>query len=66
MASQIAATERTAAKMLDMRPAEFRELVQAGSLPAPCQIGPHKRWIVEDLEAIVRGRAFKPKEDLDL
>lgn len=60
------ASERSAAKLLDMRPAEFRALVDAGSLPAPIQIGEHERWSVEDLDAIVRGRKPKPTEEFSL
>jgi hypothetical protein len=60
------ASERSAAAMLDMRPAEFRALVAAGSLPAPIRIGEHERWSVEDLDAIVRGQKPKPTEDFTL
>lgn len=57
------AAERTAAKMLDMTPAEFRALVEAGSLPGPVQ---HDRWDVSQLEAIMRGTKPKPSEEFDL
>ena len=57
------ASERTAAALLDMKPAEFRSLVDGGALPKPNRLG---RWEVEELAAIVRGKAPKPKEDFDL
>ncbi|WP_225027681.1 hypothetical protein [Xinfangfangia pollutisoli] len=60
------ASERSAAGMLDMRPAEFRALVQAGALPEPIRIGPHERWSVVDLDAIVRGHKPKPPEEFSL
>lgn len=55
----IAATERTAAAMLDMPLAEFRRLVEAGALPGPVRIGPHERWRVSDLTAILNGEAMQ-------
>lgn len=55
----IAATERTAAAMLDMPPAEFRRLVEAGALPGPVRIGQHERWRVSDLTAILNGEAMQ-------
>jgi hypothetical protein len=56
-AAPIFAAERTAAKLLDMRPAEFREHVDAGRLPRPCDIGGAERWDVEALARIIRGEA---------
>lgn len=53
------ASERTAAKMLDLKPAEFRGLVDAGALPKPVNIGgSYVRWFVKDLEAIKTGEAM--------
>jgi hypothetical protein len=52
-----------AAALLDMRPAEFRELVTAGALPQPVRFG---RWDVTELQAIMRGTAARPKEEFDL
>ncbi len=60
------ASDATAAKLLDMRPAEFRELVEAGALPSPVQIGPLRRWDVDELRAILRGRKPTAKEAFDL
>lgn len=55
----IAVTEKTAASMLDMKPAEFRRLVDLGALPSPHRIaGELKRWRVADLEAIINGSAI--------
>lgn len=60
------ASERTAARLLDMAPAAFRALVERGALPPPRPIGDHLRWRVADLEAIIEGRASLPTEELDL
>ncbi|TNE64441.1 hypothetical protein [Celeribacter ethanolicus] len=61
--TQIAVTEKTAAAMLDMKPIEFRGLVQRGALPRPTTIaGTIERWRVADLEAIVNGTAARPKD----
>lgn len=49
------ANERTAAKLLDMKPAAFRGLVNDGHLPEPRDIAGHKRWDVEELRQIARG-----------
>ncbi|WP_288949284.1 hypothetical protein [uncultured Paracoccus sp.] len=57
------ASEKTAARLLDMHPAEFRKLVDAGSLPGPVK---HKRWDVEQIRAIMRGEFVRPSEDFDL
>lgn len=57
-ARQILASDRTAAKLLDMTRAEFRSLVEAGALPPPVKLGNAlQRWRVRDLEAIVTGDA---------
>lgn len=61
------ANERTAAQLLDMRPAQFLDLVEAGALPGPCAVGPGiKRWDVEELQAIIRGHKPRVMEELDL
>lgn len=53
-----------AAKLLDMTPAEFKELVKAGSLPPPNKLD---RWDVELLVAIMRNHAIpKPDQDFTL
>jgi hypothetical protein len=53
----------SAAKLLDMRPKEFEELVSQGALPGP--VG-HDRWDTEILIDAMRGKAAKPKEEFDL
>lgn len=60
------ASDRTAARLLDLKLAEFRDLVAAGVLPPPTRIGALERWSVEDLDAILRGRAFRPQDDFTL
>ncbi len=61
--SPLFASETTAAALLDMKPAEFRQLVEAGSLPGPTKLN---RWDVAELQAIMRGDAHRPKDELDL
>lgn len=52
----IFASERTAAKLLDMDVREFQRLVAEGALPGP---GPLNRWDVEELRRIARGDAAR-------
>lgn len=52
------ANEVTAAKLLDMKPGEFRSLVDAGHLPRGREIAPGvTRWPVDDLRRIASGDA---------
>jgi hypothetical protein len=51
------ANDRNAAALLDMKPAEFRGLVDKGVLPKPTKIGCFERWDVEQLQTIARGDA---------
>jgi len=51
----ILANERNAARLLDLKPSEFRALVLEGVLPKPANIGGHERWDVEQLRAIASG-----------
>lgn len=61
------ASERSAARLLDMKPAEFRELVSVGALPPPIKIaGTVERWNVSDLDLIIRGKKPKPEEEFTL
>lgn len=61
------ANERSAARLLDMKPAEFRELVQNGHLPRGEEIAPgFLRWRVEDLQKIARGDLARPDQGLEL
>lgn len=55
----ILASEKTAAALLDMKPAEFRSLVQAGALPPPKDFHGFQRWRVSDLKAIADGAAME-------
>ena len=53
------ASERTAARLLDMKPSEFVRLVEQGALPKPVKIGGEfVRWSVKELEAIKTGTAM--------
>jgi len=55
----ILASETSAAKLLDMKPAEFCALVERGHLPRGREIAPgYIRWDVEDLRRIIRGDAI--------
>lgn len=54
-------SDRSAARLLDMKLDRFRELVAAGALPSPCRIAPDvERWDVEELQAALKG--WKPPE----
>lgn len=58
--------DATAAKMLDMSTKRFRDLVAAGSLPAPVSIGGEERWDREEITAVVRGAQPDLSGGLDL
>ena len=51
----IYASESRAAKMLDVKPAQFRQLVDDGHLPPPRDIGGLQRWDIEELRRIISG-----------
>lgn len=56
----ILASETTAAKLLDMKPGEFRALVEAGHLPRGREIAPGvPRWDTDLLRALGRGDAIE-------
>ena len=57
------ASDKTAARLLDMSRPQFLALVQAGALPGPVK---HDRWDVSELQAIMRGDKIKPSEEFDL
>ncbi|MDO8983799.1 hypothetical protein [Cypionkella sp.] len=57
-AEPIFASEASAAKLLDMKPAELRAQVEAGNLPPPKQIGPFERFDVDELRRVIRGEAM--------
>lgn len=58
----ILASEKTAAALLDLKPAEFRSLVERGALPGPQDLDGFDRWRVADLEAICTGIAMDSEE----
>lgn len=60
----IFASEATAAKLLDMKPAEFRGLVEAGHLPPPRDLAGLKRWDVAELRRIISGEAVDGMGDV--
>lgn len=62
----IAVSERSAAAMLDMKPRDFRRMVDHGALPPPVRIGTLERWPVDQIEAILKGDAARPSEDIEL
>lgn len=53
----IFANERSADRLLDMKPAEFTGLVERGHLPKPRDIAGYKRWDVDELRRIIVGEA---------
>ena len=61
----ILASETSAARLLDMKPAEFRALVEAGHLPREHEIAPGvRRWDAEALRCIGRGDAIEGMGDV--
>jgi hypothetical protein len=59
MTTPIFARDVTAARMLDMKPCEFRRLVDEGALPGPVKVAGIERWHVRELERILTGEAAK-------
>lgn len=56
----ILASETSAARLLDMKPAEFRALVEAGHLPRGREIAPGViRWLADDLRRVASGEAVE-------
>jgi hypothetical protein len=52
------ASEKTAAQLLDMKPADFRRLVERGRLPPPTLVGGEfERWDAQELYRIAKGDA---------
>lgn len=61
----ILANETTAARLLDLKPCEFRSLVDAGHLPRGKEIAPGLvRWPVDDLRRIATGEASEGMGDV--
>jgi hypothetical protein len=59
------ASEATAARLLDLKPVEFRALVEAGHLPRGREIAPGiVRWLVDDLRRIASSGAMEGMEDV--
>lgn len=57
-ADQILSSERSAARLLDMKVPEFRYLVETGHLPRGREIAPGVvRWVTDDLRRIASGHA---------
>lgn len=51
--------ETKAAQLLNMKPSEFRKIVDAGHFPRGREFCGHVRWDVEELRRIVRGEAVE-------
>ena len=61
----IGASELSAARLLDMKVEQFRELVRAGLLPNGREIAPGiVRWPVDDLRRILKGEASNGMSDV--
>lgn len=61
----IFASETSAARLLDIKPAEFRALVDAGHLPRGREIAPGLvRWPVDDLRRIAGGESVEGLGDV--
>lgn len=58
------AAERTAAQLLDMKPAEFRSLVEGGHLPRPRKFGGFDRWDVGELTRIISGASIEEEFEI--
>ena len=59
----IFAGETNAARLLDMKPCEFRALVETGHLPRGREIAPGVvRWSTDDLRRIASGEASEGME----
>ncbi|WP_283177321.1 hypothetical protein [Gemmobacter sp. 24YEA27] len=65
ISAPILASETSAARLLDMKVAEFRSLVEAGHLPRGREIAPGVyRWITDDLRRIASGEASEGMGDV--
>lgn len=63
----ITVSAEKAARLLDLKPAEFLAAVESGHLPDGKEIIPgKKRWPVDVLRAIVKAEAVLPQEDFDI
>lgn len=50
--------ERQAAQLFDLKPAQFRALVDGGQLPKPKTIGEFERWDTGELCRVASGDAI--------
>ncbi|OLS51331.1 hypothetical protein BV392_04495 [Rhodovulum sulfidophilum] len=58
---RLAVSENTAAQMLDLPRARFRDLVHKGVLPPPIELAPGlERWRASELRAVLDGQV--PRE----
>lgn len=65
IAAPLFASETSAARLLDMKPAQFRTLVEAGHLPRGREIAPGVvRWVTDDLRRIATGEAAEGMGDV--
>ena len=61
----IFADELTAARLMSMKPGDFRALVEAGHLPRGREIAPgYVRWRTDDLKRIAQGEAAEGLGDV--
>ncbi len=58
------ASEKSAARLLDMKTSEFVRLVADGHLPKPRDIGGHKRWDMLELRQIISGQLSEGMGDV--
>ncbi len=54
-----------AARLLDLKPKKFEELVDSGALPRPRNVGGEEKWVVDELRAIVTGSALDGTGDIE-
>lgn len=56
--------ERQAAKLFDLKPVQFRALVEGGQLPRPKTIGNFERWDTVELYNVASGEAIEGLGDI--
>ena len=57
-------TLKTAAALFEMKPQEFKQLVEQGILPKARSISTFERWDAQELQSIVRGEPMTGFEDV--
>lgn len=60
----ILVSERQAAQLFDMKPVQFRALVDGGELPRPKTIGEFERWDTSELCRVASGDAIDGMGDI--